>query len=65
MNDIPTYYVEAEELTLDFYGTAMHDHNGYAIIINGKLNKDNQERARLYLLAQVEKHQLRWRYQIG
>lgn len=65
MNDIPTYYVEAEEISLSFNGTVVHDQNGYAIFINGKLNKDNQEKTKLYLSTQIEKYQLRRRYQFG
>ena len=54
MSDIPTYTVEAEEISLSFYGTAIRDHNGYVIFINGKLNKDSQDKARLYLLTQIK-----------
>lgn len=56
MINIPTYYVEAEEISLSFNGTVIRDHNGCAIFINGKLNKDSQEKSRLYLLAQIKKY---------
>ena len=56
MNDIPTYYVEAEEMTLGFYGTVIHDHNGYAIFINKKLNKNTQEEYKLYFTTQIERN---------
>ena len=51
MTDIQTYVMVSENLSQHIHGAVKAYPNGYVVVINGKLNKDNQQKELLRLMA--------------
>lgn len=51
MTDIQTYVMVSENLSRHIHGAVKAYPNGYVVVINGKLNKDNQQKEFLRLMA--------------
>lgn len=51
MTDIQTYVMVSEDLSQNIHGAVKAYPDGYVVVINGKLNKDNQRKEFLRLMA--------------
>lgn len=51
MTGIQTYVMVSENLPQHIHGAVKAYPNGYVVVINGKLNKDNQQKEFLRLMA--------------
>lgn len=51
MTDIQTYVMVSEDLSQHIHGAVKAYPDGYVVVINGKLNKDNQQKEFLRLMA--------------